>query len=228
MTRLRLLAVTAVTLCMSVSAFAALSQKYADWPKGPEQWLMTRGDARAWKNVTTDEQAQAFIDLFWARRDPTPGTPLNEFHERFDKLVAYADVNFKSYRGKRGSLTDPGRVFILLGPPQARGGSSPSGAALPSFRNVGESSSDSVASSHSRDGGTGRGTASARMEWKYERSNELGLTGNVLFFSNVTSHEFAYDPRSKFVGALDQAVAKAIVSPQLTEVPDWAKVGATQ
>ena len=108
-------------LALSASAFAALSPKYADWAKGPEQWLMTRDDWRAWKNVKTDEEAQAFIDLFWARRDPTVGTYQNEFQAEFEGRVAYADANYKSEHGKRGSLTEPGRVFILLGSPKNAG-----------------------------------------------------------------------------------------------------------
>ena len=83
-------------LALSASAFAALSPKYADWAKGPEQWLMTRDDWRAWKNVKTDDEAHDFIELFWARRDPTPGTQINEFRDTFEGRVVYADKTYKS------------------------------------------------------------------------------------------------------------------------------------
>ena len=105
---IRLRSIAAVAFAVAItggSALAALSSKYADWPKGPVQWLMTRDDWRAWKNVKTDEEAQAFIDLFWARRDPTVGTYQNEFQAEFEGRVAYADANYKSEHGKRGSGT---------------------------------------------------------------------------------------------------------------------------
>ncbi|MGN6185316.1 MAG: GWxTD domain-containing protein [Thermoanaerobaculia bacterium] len=119
------LAVTAV----SVSALADLSTQYSDWGKGPAQFLMTKSEAAQWKNIKSDDEAKAFIALFWARRDPTPDTPAkNEFKENFDTMVATADKNFAE--GKvAGSMTDRGQVLVLYGPPtkMARGGANTSG-----------------------------------------------------------------------------------------------------
>ena len=233
MTRLRLLAVAAVALAMSVSAFAALSPKYADWPKGPEQWLMTRDDGRAWKSITTDEQAQAFIDLFWARRDPTPGTLRNEAREEFEGRVVYADTNYKSYRGKRGSLTEPGRVFILLGSPKfaSNAGRQQLGATS-GLDGLGQSSLGAVATGSTAGGPSGvqdsgykmSGQLGAKMDWEYNRPGDLGLTGHVVFIEDVTSHDFHYDPQQGNVGgAIAYALKRMVVSPNLTEVPEWAK-----
>ena len=232
MTRFRLFAVAAVTLAMSVSAFAALSPKYADWPKGPEQWLMTRDDFRAWKNITTDEQAQAFIDLFWARRDPTPGTLRNEARDEFDGRVVYADKTYKSYRGKRGSLTEPGRIFILLGPPKfaSNAGRQQMGVAS-GLDGLGASSLGAVAAG-STGGPAGvqdsgykmSGQLGAKMDWEYERPGDLGLTGHVIFIEDITSHDFHYDPQQGNVGgAISYVLKRMIVSPNLAEIPEWAK-----
>jgi GWxTD domain-containing protein len=98
------------------SAFAALSQKYNDWAKSPAQFLMTKEEQAKWKTLQTDAEAEAFVNLFWARRDPTPDTMRNEFREDFDMRVKYADERFTSGRTK-GSLSDRGRVFIVFGPP---------------------------------------------------------------------------------------------------------------
>jgi GWxTD domain-containing protein len=216
-----------------VSAFAALSQKYADWPKGPEQWLMTRDDVRAWKNITTDEQAQAFIDLFWARRDPTPGTLRNEAREEFEGRVAYADKNYKSYKGKRGSLTAPGRVFILLGSPKfaSSAGRSQMGAGS-GLDGLGQSALGGSGGGSAGGGPAGiqdsgykmAGQLGAKMDWEYERPGDVGLTGHVVFIEDITSHDFHYDPQQGNVaGALSYALKRMIVSPNLTEVPEWAK-----
>ncbi len=104
----------------SMTAWAALSQKYADWPNGPAGLLMTKQERAAYSHVTTDEQARQFIDLFWAKRDPNLSTRLNEFKRDFDARVAAADRMFAE-KGVRGALTDRGKVFILMGPPASRG-----------------------------------------------------------------------------------------------------------
>ena len=223
-------AVAFALLALSASAFAAsLSPKYNDWPKGPEQWLMTRDDWRAWKNVKTDEEAQAFIDLFWARRDPTPGTLNNEFRATFEGRVAYADKEYKSQRGKRGALTDPGRVFILLGSPKTAGHTGAQGMntafdAAPAAPVASGGGSTSGGPAGIQDSGYKMsGQLGAKMEWEYDRPGALGLTGNVFFIEDITSHDFHYDPqRGNVGGALATAIQRAIVSPDLTAVPAWA------
>ena len=47
---------------------------------------------------------------------PTPGTPANEFQDEFDRERVEADAQFK-VAGRKGSETDCGRVFLLLGKP---------------------------------------------------------------------------------------------------------------
>ncbi|HEY0139803.1 MAG TPA: GWxTD domain-containing protein [Thermoanaerobaculia bacterium] len=110
--------ITAALIALSVTtgAFAALSPKYADFAKGPAQFLLTKDEQAAWKNVRTDAEAQAFIDLFWARRDPTPATPENEFLEGYNQRVELADKRYAANKVK-GSLTDRGKVFIAIGAP---------------------------------------------------------------------------------------------------------------
>jgi len=53
---------------------------------------------------------------FWKKHDPTPGTPENELEEEFVERVTYANEHFSIGRFL-GSLTDRGRVYIKLGPP---------------------------------------------------------------------------------------------------------------
>ena len=56
------------------------------------------------------------MTAFWKVRDPKPETLQNEFRQEFEKRVAFADAQFT--RGEtKGSSTDRGMVFILLGPP---------------------------------------------------------------------------------------------------------------
>ncbi len=110
------LALLALLVSAAFPAFAALD-KYKDWEKSPEfQYLTTDAEKKDWKKVTSDEEAEKFIALFWARRDPDLKTPQNEFRDRFTALVKLADEKFALGR-KRGALTERGKAVILIGPP---------------------------------------------------------------------------------------------------------------
>jgi GWxTD domain-containing protein len=113
----RFLAVAALAAIAAAPALAALD-KYKDWDKGPEFLYLSTDDEKAeFKKLATDDEAVQFIALFWARRDPDLKTPQNEFKDRVEALVKISDEQF-SLRGKRGSLTQRGRMLILLGPPK--------------------------------------------------------------------------------------------------------------
>jgi GWxTD domain-containing protein len=88
-----------------------------DWGKGPVRWLLSDEEEKEWKKLRTDEERARFIKIFWEKRDPTPGTPENEFEQIFWKRVEEADRAFQTPTNPGpGSLTDMGRVFLLLGP----------------------------------------------------------------------------------------------------------------
>ena len=95
---------------------AGLSPEKTAWAKGPVQYLLTPEESVQWKGLKTDEEADAFISFFWARRDPTPGTAENEFREAFDARVKFADLHYTVGR-KKGSMTARGRAIVLLGAP---------------------------------------------------------------------------------------------------------------
>jgi GWxTD domain-containing protein len=85
----------------------------AAWGDGPVKWLMTDSEKSAWAAAAADADRAAFVAKFWKERnledDPS-------FQPTFEKRVAFADANFK--QGEvRGSLTDRGMVFVLIGPP---------------------------------------------------------------------------------------------------------------
>lgn len=118
MRKLTLLTLVAA-LTATGAAFAQLSPQYSEFGDGPAQYLMTADEQREWAAVGTDQEAERFIALFWARRDPTPATPQNEFRDNFFSRVEYADANFGEAR-TRGAMTERGRVLILVGPPSKR------------------------------------------------------------------------------------------------------------
>lgn len=89
-----------------------------EWAKGPVRWIMTDEEEKEFKKLKTDDERAAFVKAFWDKRDPTPGTPQNEYKMIFAKRVEQADLNYKE-TVKIGSVSDMGRTFILLGPPAA-------------------------------------------------------------------------------------------------------------
>ncbi len=62
------------------------------------------------------EERKRLWDDFWAKRDPTPGTPENELKDEYLRRVEYANEHFSIGRWP-GYKTDRGRIYILLGPP---------------------------------------------------------------------------------------------------------------
>jgi GWxTD domain-containing protein len=104
-------------LLLASGAWGAGLQNYKDWNKSPEYTcLATDAEQKAWKKITSDEDADHFIQLFWAKRDPDLKTPVNEFKVVFDQRVKEADQLFAMAR-VRGALTERGKLYILLGPP---------------------------------------------------------------------------------------------------------------
>jgi GWxTD domain-containing protein len=91
-----------------------------DWTQGPVRWLLASEERRAFLAIGDPVSRSEFIANFWKSRDSRPDTPENEFREEFDKRVAFADARFAQDE-VRGSLTDRGMVFILLGPPSYSG-----------------------------------------------------------------------------------------------------------
>lgn len=90
----------------------------AQWGDGPDLlFLGTSEEKAAWKRLRDDEQRRKFIEDFWHSRDHTPDTDENEFRRGFLRRVSFADHTFVTEQ-TRGSLTDRGRVFVLLGPPR--------------------------------------------------------------------------------------------------------------
>ncbi|MCG6947424.1 MAG: hypothetical protein LJE93_00705, partial [Acidobacteria bacterium] len=68
-------ALSMLLLLVSSSAAAQLSHSLWTYFEGPEGFLLTKAEKKAWKEVASDEEAEAFIALFWAKRDPDLSTP---------------------------------------------------------------------------------------------------------------------------------------------------------
>lgn len=65
---------------------------------------------------TTGAIRRDLWERFWAKRDPLPATPANEFREQFFMRARIATEQFNE-SGRPGWETDRGEVYIVLGPP---------------------------------------------------------------------------------------------------------------
>jgi len=88
---------------------------YKDWLNKDVVYIISDEERKAFKNLSTDEERDAFIEQFWLRRDPTPDTVENEFKEEHYRRIAYANEHYAS--GIPGWKTDRGRIYIMYGQP---------------------------------------------------------------------------------------------------------------
>ena len=59
-----------------------LKKAYKDWLEKDVPYIITDQERAAFKKLTTDEERENFIELFWRRRDPDPDTDENEYREQ--------------------------------------------------------------------------------------------------------------------------------------------------
>ncbi len=93
-----------------------LDQRYRQWLDLVE-YIITPLEKKVFLSLKSDKERDALIDLFWKQRDPTVGTPENEFREEHLRRFNHANKYFKFGSPIPGWKTDRGRIYILLGPP---------------------------------------------------------------------------------------------------------------
>jgi GWxTD domain-containing protein len=92
-----------------------LEGPYKKWLNEDVRWIITDDEIKAFKSLSNNEERDAFIENFWERRNPEPGSPNNEFREEHYRRIQYANDHFAA--GKPGWETDRGHIYIVFGPP---------------------------------------------------------------------------------------------------------------
>jgi GWxTD domain-containing protein len=110
------LCLTVCAALIAANVFAQISPQYRAWGDSAVQYLMMKQEKVEWAALKNDAGAKAFIELFWARRDPTPDTAVNELRQQIEARIADADKRF-GFGRTPGSQTDHGLVYVLLGEP---------------------------------------------------------------------------------------------------------------
>ena len=92
-----------------------LGPAYGSWLRDEVPDIITKDERRAFLGLSTNEEREQFIEIFWDRRNPEAESSTNAFKEEHYRRLAYADEHFAS--GIPGRKTDRGRIFIIWGPP---------------------------------------------------------------------------------------------------------------
>ena len=89
---------------------------YTKWVNEDVVHIIDTREREAFLRLNTDEERERFVEQFWERRDPTPGTSENEFREEHYRRIDYANDRFGS-SSQAGWSTDRGKIYIMYGPP---------------------------------------------------------------------------------------------------------------
>ncbi len=83
-------------------------------------YIILPEEEKVFRQLADDRDREIFIISFWNQRDPTPGTPQNEFKDEHIRRFNYANAHLARGTSRPGWTTDQGRIYIILGPPHSK------------------------------------------------------------------------------------------------------------
>lgn len=98
-----------MVLAAAVFAQTGDKQNFLAWGDSPEAYYMTTQERAEWQKVLSQDAATEFIKAYWARRGAA-------FHNEVRQRAEAADKYF-GIHDRKGSTTEKGRVFMILGAP---------------------------------------------------------------------------------------------------------------
>ena len=115
--------ITGLLLCSSAALAARhpqLPPTYDHWLNQEVNYLITNQERASFLALTTDRDRDAFIETFWAIRNPDPNSPSNTVKDEHYRRLEYVNNHYGSPFAANGWHTDRGMVYITLGPPQQK------------------------------------------------------------------------------------------------------------
>ncbi len=110
-------------ICSCSLLFSSQKQKEKDLPPKYQEWLnltthiIFPEEKDVFLELQNDRDRDLFIRSFWRQRDPTPGTPQNEYKDEHLERFKYVNTFFRRGTTRDGWRTDMGRIYMILGPP---------------------------------------------------------------------------------------------------------------
>src|SRR5690349_25026304 len=86
-----------------------------EWLENVVPDIITPDERKAFLELSTNEEREQFIEIFWDKRNPDPESPINTAKEEHYRRLAYADEHFSS--GLPGKKPARGRIYINRGRP---------------------------------------------------------------------------------------------------------------
>jgi GWxTD domain-containing protein len=93
-----------------------LSPKHKEW-LDIVSYIISPVEQEVFLKLTTYRERDIFIEAFWKQRDPTQGTPQNEYKDEHMRRFNHANRYFGRGTNRSGWKTDMGRYYIIQGPP---------------------------------------------------------------------------------------------------------------
>jgi|CZKD01.1.fsa_nt_gi GWxTD domain-containing protein len=90
---------------------------YHKWLDEDVRYIITDQERTDFLKLKTAKQLDDFVEAFWDRRNPTPGSTENPYKEEHYRRIAYTNTHFAA--SIPGCRTDRGRFYIMYGPPDA-------------------------------------------------------------------------------------------------------------
>jgi GWxTD domain-containing protein len=112
----------ALAILLSVGFLAAeekMSPELQRWLEDVSP-ILTKTERSVFNKLQTNTERAKFVQFFWRMRDPLPDTAENEFRTEYEERVRFADQKLGHFSPKRGSQTDRGYFYVVLGPPLER------------------------------------------------------------------------------------------------------------
>jgi len=97
----------------------SLDAEYKEW-LNIVHYIITPDEKKVFLKLKNNRDRRSFINLFWKMRDPSKGTPENEYKDEHLKRYKYANRYYKHGSPLPGWKTARGKIHIILGPPVSR------------------------------------------------------------------------------------------------------------
>jgi GWxTD domain-containing protein len=155
------------------------------------RYIITDQERAAWDKLGSDAEREKFIEQFWERRDPTPGTVENEYRDEHYRRIAYTNQRF-GFADHAGSFSDRGRIYIMYGPPD-------------------EMESHPAGGSYQRPAEQGGGTTSTYPfeKWRYRWIEGIGNNVIMEFVDDAGTGEYRM--------TMDPSTKEALIAPPGTQ-----------
>jgi GWxTD domain-containing protein len=105
---------------------ASAPERYGKWLDQEVVYIIDDAERAAFRSLPTNAERDKFIEQFWERRNPHPGSATNTFKEEHYRRIAFANKRFGTASGTPGWQTDRGHVYIVYGPPDQIDSAAPS------------------------------------------------------------------------------------------------------